>query len=259
MQIWSLSWEDFPGVGNGNPLQYSCLENSIVKKSGRLQFIGSQRVGHDWAHMHSCMCVCMCVSHSVMPNSCDPMDWSPPGSSVHIYLRTEVYLTEQLKLWNSNNNTNVFLILSFNSHVGPMTHATLTQFLAWVQGVPHIISRTRLAWIPHVIWPPGQLWLHLSTGGSLLSSEPHCPAWNPLAGSHSVLQQPPQLWKYPSTFVLHPVSHTTAVGSSRLSKFGWVAGFWFYAQALWKVLTCPCSWSEAYLPSEHFFPEALGQ
>ena len=27
MQIQSLGWEDPPGEGNGNPLQYSCLEN----------------------------------------------------------------------------------------------------------------------------------------------------------------------------------------------------------------------------------------
>ena len=24
-----LGWEDFPGEGNGNPLQYSCLENPM--------------------------------------------------------------------------------------------------------------------------------------------------------------------------------------------------------------------------------------
>ena len=33
-----------PGEGNGNPLQYSCLENSMDSK---LQSTGSQRVRHD--------------------------------------------------------------------------------------------------------------------------------------------------------------------------------------------------------------------
>ena len=34
-----------PGVGNGNPLQYSCLENSTDRKdSGKLQSIGSQEL-----------------------------------------------------------------------------------------------------------------------------------------------------------------------------------------------------------------------
>ena len=36
------------GEGNGNPLQYSCLENPMDGFSrGRLQSMGSQRVGHD--------------------------------------------------------------------------------------------------------------------------------------------------------------------------------------------------------------------
>ena len=39
--------ERFPGVGNGNPLQYSSLENSWTEEHGRLQFMGSQRVGHN--------------------------------------------------------------------------------------------------------------------------------------------------------------------------------------------------------------------
>ena len=36
-----------PGEGNGNPLQYSCLENPWTEEPGRLQFIGSQRVRLD--------------------------------------------------------------------------------------------------------------------------------------------------------------------------------------------------------------------
>ena len=28
-QVWSLGQEDPPGGGNGNPLQYSCLENPM--------------------------------------------------------------------------------------------------------------------------------------------------------------------------------------------------------------------------------------
>ena len=36
-----------PGVGSGNPLQYSCLENFMDREPGRLQSMGSQRVsGH---------------------------------------------------------------------------------------------------------------------------------------------------------------------------------------------------------------------
>ena len=39
----------FPGEGNGNPLQYSCLENSMDGRALWAQSTGSQRVGHDWA------------------------------------------------------------------------------------------------------------------------------------------------------------------------------------------------------------------
>ena len=38
-----------PVGGDGNPLQYSCLENSTEKELGRLQSMGSQIVGHDRA------------------------------------------------------------------------------------------------------------------------------------------------------------------------------------------------------------------
>ena len=37
-----------PGVGNGNPLQYSCLKISQTEVPGRLQSVGLQRVRHDW-------------------------------------------------------------------------------------------------------------------------------------------------------------------------------------------------------------------
>ena len=33
--------------GNGNPLQYSCLENPMDRGAGGLQSMGSLRVGHD--------------------------------------------------------------------------------------------------------------------------------------------------------------------------------------------------------------------
>jgi len=38
-----------PGEGNGNPLQHSCLKIPWMQEPDRLQSMGSQRVGHDWA------------------------------------------------------------------------------------------------------------------------------------------------------------------------------------------------------------------
>ena len=37
----------YPGVGNGNPLQYSCLENSIDRGVWCATVHGSKRVNHD--------------------------------------------------------------------------------------------------------------------------------------------------------------------------------------------------------------------
>ena len=39
-----------PRGGNGNPLQYSCLEISWTEEAGRLWSMGSQRGGYNWAH-----------------------------------------------------------------------------------------------------------------------------------------------------------------------------------------------------------------
>ena len=36
-----------PGGGHGNPLPYSCLENSMIEVPDGLQSIGLLRVGHD--------------------------------------------------------------------------------------------------------------------------------------------------------------------------------------------------------------------
>ena len=38
--------EKSPGGGNGNPLQYSCLDNPMDRGACGLQSMGSQRVGH---------------------------------------------------------------------------------------------------------------------------------------------------------------------------------------------------------------------
>ena len=38
-----------PGEGNGNPLQYSCPENSMDRGAWRAHSMGLPRAGHDWA------------------------------------------------------------------------------------------------------------------------------------------------------------------------------------------------------------------
>ena len=38
-----------PGEGSGNPLQYSCLENSMDRGAWWAKSMGLQRAGHNWA------------------------------------------------------------------------------------------------------------------------------------------------------------------------------------------------------------------
>ena len=49
-----------PEGGNGNSLQYSCLENPWTEEPGGLRSMELQRVGHDWAH--TCMLRILCKS-----------------------------------------------------------------------------------------------------------------------------------------------------------------------------------------------------
>ena len=42
-----------PGVGNGNPFQYSCLESSMDRGSWWAAVHGSQGISHDWACMNT--------------------------------------------------------------------------------------------------------------------------------------------------------------------------------------------------------------
>jgi len=41
--------ERSPGGGNGDPLQYSCLGNSMDREAWGATVQGMQRVGHNWA------------------------------------------------------------------------------------------------------------------------------------------------------------------------------------------------------------------
>ena len=43
----------FPGGGNGNPLHYSWLENSMDRAVWWAKSLGSQRVKHNWARTHT--------------------------------------------------------------------------------------------------------------------------------------------------------------------------------------------------------------
>ena len=44
---WTPGWGRSPGEGNGNPLQYPCLENPMDRGAWWATVQGSQSVGHD--------------------------------------------------------------------------------------------------------------------------------------------------------------------------------------------------------------------
>ena len=88
------------GEGNGNPLQYSCLENPMDRGTWRATVRGITRVGHDlatkpplpWNMYVYIWCVCrysvytyMCLLAQLLqscPDLCNALDCSPPGFSV---------------------------------------------------------------------------------------------------------------------------------------------------------------------------------
>ena len=46
-QVQFLVWEDSPGAGNGNPFQYSCLENTMDREAWKATVHEVARIGHD--------------------------------------------------------------------------------------------------------------------------------------------------------------------------------------------------------------------
>ena len=74
-----------PGRGNGNPLQYSCQENSMDRGAFWVtvyRIAKSQTWLSNWGHTRI-HCAVLCWVTQSMLTLCNPMDCSPPGSSVH--------------------------------------------------------------------------------------------------------------------------------------------------------------------------------
>ena len=66
------------GGGHGNPLQFSCLENSMVSRAWcRLQSIGSQRVEHNWSIL------------AQRGTACDSKIMFSSASSVPLYMQSK--------------------------------------------------------------------------------------------------------------------------------------------------------------------------
>ena len=73
------------GEGNGNPLQYSCLENSVNRGACGLPSMGLQRVRYYWVTNTFTLMGCFSQFSSVTqssPTVCNPIDCSTPHFSV---------------------------------------------------------------------------------------------------------------------------------------------------------------------------------
>ena len=84
----------FPGEGNGNPLQYSCLENPMDGGAWcRLLSMESQRVGDDFTFtfIYIYIYTFECLVTQSCPTFYDPLDCSPPGFSVQGIFQQEYW------------------------------------------------------------------------------------------------------------------------------------------------------------------------
>ena len=83
-RVRSLGREDSHGEGNGNPIQYSCLENPMDRGTGWATVHGVAKSWtrlSDFIHSHISQSVSS-VTRSC-PTLCNPMNHSTPGLPVH--------------------------------------------------------------------------------------------------------------------------------------------------------------------------------
>ena len=84
--------------------------------------------------LNYCVCVCLCVcvrtlSHSVMPDFCDPMGYGPPGSSARGIFQARIL--EQVAISNSRGSswardwTLIFCISCTNKRI--LSHCTILE------------------------------------------------------------------------------------------------------------------------------------
>ena len=71
------------GEGNGTPLQYSCLENPMEGGTWKAAVHGIAEGRTNWENRVDLYTWCVLKSVQPCPILCNPMNCSPPGSSVH--------------------------------------------------------------------------------------------------------------------------------------------------------------------------------
>ena len=84
------------GEGNGNPLQYSCLENPRDGGGGGLPSMGLHRVGHDWSDLAAVFPVKVLIGR-IGGGAPLVTDLSLKGA----HAKASEYLTESKEAWRS--------------------------------------------------------------------------------------------------------------------------------------------------------------
>ena len=91
-RVWSLGWEDLLEKEMATHSSILAWRIPQTKESGMLQFMGLQRVRHDWVtnmHTNTLKKVKLLVTQSCL-TLWDSMDCSPPGSSIHGILQARI-------------------------------------------------------------------------------------------------------------------------------------------------------------------------
>ena len=91
-RVWSLDWEDLLEKEIATHSSILAWRIPQTEESGMLQFMGLQRVRHDWAtnmHTNTLKKVKLLVTQACL-TVWDSMDCSPPGSSIHGILQARI-------------------------------------------------------------------------------------------------------------------------------------------------------------------------
>ena len=96
-----------PGRGNGNPPQYSCLENPMEREAWRLQSIGLQKCRHGlvtktppppyikWVSKKGLLCSTINCMYSV---SCNNLQWKKVLKRICLHIYTHTFNFADLRL-----------------------------------------------------------------------------------------------------------------------------------------------------------------